>query len=205
MFEDVKAIYRNDPACRNLEFLLYPCLHAIAAHRYVIHPLHRLGVPFFPRLLSQVMRFLTGMEIHPGATIGKAFFCDHGAGVVVGETVVIGDNCVMFHGVTLGGTGKHTRKRHPTVGDHVFLGTHATILGPVRLGDRCKIGAESVIINRDVPEDCTVVGAPAYIVKQGGRPVRAALPVSLYHLEARSALGGDDEEGGLPAPRDAAE
>jgi serine O-acetyltransferase len=205
MFDDVKAILRNDPACRGLEFLLYPCLHAIVAHRYVIHPLYGLGVPFFPRLLSQAMRFLTGMEIHPGAKVGRAFFCDHGSGVVIGETVVIGENCVMFHGVTLGGTGKHTGKRHPTVGDDVFIGTHATILGPVHLGDRCRVGAESVIINRDVPEDSTVVGAPAHIVKERGRPVRKDLPVSLYHLEGRAASDPDDKGASQPASRGAVE
>jgi len=187
MFEDVKAIYRNDPACKNIEFLLYPCLHAIVAHRYVIHPLYRLGVPFIPRLLSQIMRFSTGMEIHPGATIGKGFFCDHGSGVVIGETVEIGNNCVMFHGVTLGGTGKHEGKRHPTVGNDVFLGTHATILGPVVIGDGARLGAESVVINRDVPANCVVVGAPAVIVKRDGKKVHEPLPVSQYHIDDRTA------------------
>lgn len=186
MFEDVKAIHRNDPACKNIEFLLYPCLHAIVAHRYVIHPLYRLGVPFFPRMLSQIMRFSTGMEIHPGASIDKGFFCDHGSGVVIGETVEIGKNCVMFHGVTLGGTGKHVGKRHPTVGNDVFLGTHATILGPVVIGDGARVGAEAVVINRDVPENCVVVGAPAVIVKRDGKKVHEPLPVSRYHIEDRT-------------------
>jgi serine O-acetyltransferase len=194
MFEDVKAILRNDPACRNIEFLLYPCLHAIVVHRYLTHPLYRLGVPFFPRLISQIMRFATGMEIHPGAKIGRGFFCDHGSGVVIGETVEIGENCVMFHGVTLGGTGKHVGKRHPTVGNDVFLGTHATILGPVVIGDGVKVGAEAVIINRDVPAGCSVVGAPAYIVKRGTRHVHEPLPVSQYHIEDR-----EDERGGGPS------
>ena len=185
MFEDVKAIYRNDPACKNIEFLLYPCLHAIVAHRYVIHPLYRLGVLFIPRLLSQIMRFCTGMEIHPGARIGKGFFCDHGSGVVIGETVEIGDNCVMFHGVTLGGTGKHVGKRHPSVGNNVFLGTHATILGPVVIGNGARVGAESVVINRDVPENSVVVGAPAVIVKRDGKKVHEPLPVSQYHIDEK--------------------
>ena len=185
MFEDIKAIKRNDPACKNVEFLLYPCLHAIVVHRYLAHPLYRLGVPFVPRLISQVMRILTGMEIHPGARIGRGFFCDHGMGVVIGETAEIGENCVLFHGVTLGGTGKHTGKRHPTLGDDVFIGTHATILGPVTIGDGAKVGAESVIINRDVPAGCTVVGAPAVIVKKDGKSVHLPLPVSAYHLEDR--------------------
>jgi serine O-acetyltransferase len=193
MFEDIKAIRRNDPACKNIEFLLYPCLHAIVAHRYLIHPLYRLGLPFFPRLLSQIMRFSTGMEIHPGATIGKGFFCDHGTGVVIGETVEIGENCVMFHGVTLGGTGKHVGKRHPTVGKNVFLGTHATILGPVVIGDNAKVGAEAVIINRDVPANCSVVGAPAYIVKVGDEHVHQPLPVSQYHLDDKEEAKRDRE------------
>jgi serine O-acetyltransferase len=206
MFEDIKAIRRNDPACRNIEFLLYPCLHAITVHRYVTHPLYRLGVPFFPRLISQVMRFVTGMEIHPGAVIGRGFFCDHGSGVVIGETVEIGRNCVMFHGVTLGGTGKQSGKRHPTVGDSVFLGTHATILGPVTIGHRARVGAESVIINRDVPDDATVVGAPAVIVKLAGKKVNLPLPVSAYHAAGHeaseeAASAGPDEDSVVSFPR----
>ena len=181
MFDDVKAIFKNDPACKNIEFLLYPCLHAIVPHRYMIHPLYKMGIPFFPRLLSQFSRFFTGIEIHPGATIGRGFFIDHGACVVIGETAEIGRDCVLFHGVTLGGTGKHIGKRHPTLGDGVLVGTHATILGPVSIGARSMIGAESVIINRDVPPDCTVVGAPAFIVKKDGKKVKLPLPVSAYH------------------------
>jgi serine O-acetyltransferase len=190
MFEDIKAIYRNDPACRNAEWLLYPSLHAIVVHRYLAHPLYRFGVPFLPRFVSQVMRHFTGMEIHPGAKIGRGFFCDHGMCVVIGETAEIGKDCVLFHGVTLGGTGKHTGKRHPTVGDRVFLGTHATVLGPVTIGDDAKVGAESVIINRDVPAGCTVVGAPAVIVKRGGIHVKEPLPVSAYHEEDRAKVAG---------------
>jgi serine O-acetyltransferase len=183
MFEDIRAIKRNDPACRAGEWILYPCLHAVAVHRAISHPLYRLGIPFFPRLVSQVMRFFTGIEIHPGARIGPGFFCDHGAGVVIGETVRIGKDCVLFHGVTLGGTGKHRGKRHPTLGDGVFVGTHATILGPVVIGDGAQVGAESVVINRDVPAGCTVVGAPAFIVKRDGKKVHEPLPVSLYHMD----------------------
>lgn len=181
MIGDIKAIFRNDPACKNIEFMLYPSLHAILVHRYLTHPLFQIGIPFLPRLLSQIMRFFTAMEIHPGARIGRNFFCDHGFGVVIGETAEIGENCVMFHGVTLGGTGKHRGKRHPTVGDNVFIGAHATILGPVRIGNGSRIGAEAVVINRDVPSGCTVVGAPAMIVKKAGQTVRMALPVSSYH------------------------
>lgn len=177
MIGDIKAIYRNDPACKNIEFLLYPCLHAILMHRYIIHPLFTLKIPFVPRLLSQVMRFFTGMEIHPGARIGHSFFCDHALGVVIGETAVIGNNCVMFHGVTLGGTGKHHCKRHPTIGNNVFIGAQATILGPVTVGDNCRIGAETVVINRNVPPNCTIVGAPAVIVRMNGKTVRQSLPL----------------------------
>lgn len=180
LMKDIQAIYRNDPACKNLEFLLYPSLHVIAVHRYVIHPLHCLGIPFLPRLFSQLMRVLTGIEIHPGAKIGPGFFCDHGCGVVIGETVEIGENCTLFHGVTLGGTGKEKKKRHPTIGDHVYIGHGATILGPVTVGSKSKIGAQTVIVNRDVPENCTVVGFPAQIVRLDGKKVNLDLPVATY-------------------------
>ncbi len=180
LFEDIKAIYRNDPACKNVEFLLYPSLHVITAHRYFIHPLYRLGILFLPRLFSQLMRFITGIEIHPGAKIGPGFFCDHGCGVVIGETVEIGRNCTLFHGVTLGGTGKEKRKRHPTIGDDVYIGHGATIIGPVAIGSRSKIGAQTVIVNRDVPEDCTVIGSPPKIIKIKGRRTDLPLPVSTY-------------------------
>lgn len=180
LLEDIRAIYKHDPACRNLEFLLYPSLHVITVHRYVIHPLYLIGIPFLPRLFSQFMRFFTGIEIHPGAKIGPGFFCDHGSGVVIGETVEIGANCTLFHGVTLGGTGKEQRKRHPTIGDNVFIGHGATILGPVTIGSNSKIGAQTVIVNRDVPEDCTVIYSPPKIVKMGGKSVNLPLPVAQY-------------------------
>ena len=112
IIEDIKAIYRNDPAAKNIEFLLYPGFHAIFFHRFW-HFMYRIKIPFLPRLFSQITKFFTGVEIHPGATIGKGFFIDHGSGVVIGETAEIGDNCVLFHNVTLGGTGKHVGKRHP--------------------------------------------------------------------------------------------
>jgi serine O-acetyltransferase len=131
-----------------------------------------------PRSLSALGRFLTGVEIHPGAEIGRRFFIDHGTGVVIGETAKVGDDCVMFHNVTLGGTGKHTGKRHPTIGDEVFIGTGATLLGPITVGSRAKIGANCFIHMRDVPADCTVVGVPARIVKQNGQRVERDLPVT---------------------------
>jgi len=167
---DVKAIYRNDPAVRNIEFLLYPGWHAILMHRF-IHVMYNLHIPFFPRLFSQLSRFLTGVEIHPGATIGAGFFIDHGAGVVIGETAEIGDNCVLFHNVTLGGTGKHKGKRHPTLGNNVSVGTGATILGPVVIGNNVNIGANTFVYMVDIPDDCTVVGTPALIVRKDGEKV----------------------------------
>jgi serine O-acetyltransferase len=168
MFEDVRAIYKNDPAARGLEPILYPGLHAIAVHRYLSHRLYNLRLFFLARFASQVMRFFTGIEIHPGAKIGKGLFIDHGMGIVIGETVEMGAHCVLFHHVTLGGTGKHTGKRHPTVGNNVSIGTAATLLGPITIGDNVNIGAETVIIMHDVPSNCTVVGAPGKIVKQNG-------------------------------------
>ena len=181
---DIRAIRRNDPAARGLEFLLYPSFHAMLSHRLICHPLYNLGLRFLARLISQWSRWLTGMEIHPGAQIAPGFFCDHGMAVVIGETAVIGQNCVLFHGVTLGGTGKHHDKRHPLIGDNVFIGTHATLLGPITVGDNARIGAETVIINRDVPANCTVVGAPGKIVKVNGKKVKPRnLPISRYRLE----------------------
>ena len=175
MFDDIRAILRNDPAARGLEPLLYPGLHAIVAHRYLSHPLYRVRLRFLARLLSQVMRFLTGVEIHPGARIGKGLFIDHGMGVVIGETAILGENCVLYHNVTLGGTGKHRGKRHPTVGDNAVIGTGATLLGPIIIGDNARIGAETFIINHDVPGNATVVGAPGRIVRLDGRKISRKL------------------------------
>ncbi len=180
MFEDIKAIYKNDPAAKGIEFLLYPCLHAIVVHRYISHPLYKLRIPFIPRLISQTMRFLTGIEIHPGAKIGKGLFIDHAMGTVIGETSEIGKNCVMFHNVSLGGTGHQKGKRHPTIGNNVIIGTGATLLGPIKVGNNVKIGAEAFVINRDVPSNCTVVGAPGRIVKLNGRKVNIKLKKSKY-------------------------
>ena len=175
MINDIKAIYRNDPAIKGIEFILYPCLHALLLHRYLAHPLYKLRIPFFPRLVSQISRFFTGIEIHPGATIGKGFFIDHGAGTVIGETAEIGQNCVLFHNVTLGGTGKHKGKRHPTLGDNVLIGTATTILGPVTVGNNVNIGANTVIINRNVPANCTVIGTPGRIIKLNGKMVNITI------------------------------
>ncbi len=177
IIEDIKAIYRNDPAVRNIEFLLYPGLHTIIMHRFT-HFLWRLKIPFFPRLLSQILRFWTGIEIHPGAKIGRGFFIDHGMGVVIGETTEIGDNCVLFHNVTLGGTGKHKGKRHPTLGNNVMVGTGAILLGPIKVGNNVKIGANTFILMQDVPDNTTVAGTPGRIVKINGQSVSIKLSPS---------------------------
>jgi serine O-acetyltransferase len=176
--EDLNAVQRNDPAATSrVETLLcHSPLHAILLYR-IAHALHtRLRIPLLPRLISTFGRFLTGVEIHPGAKIGRRFFIDHGTGVVIGETSEIGDDCVMFHNVTLGGTGKHRGKRHPTVRDNVFIGTSATLLGPITVASNAKIGANSFIRMHDVPANCTAAGAPARIVKRNGGPVDEPLP-----------------------------
>ncbi len=170
---DLRAPLERDPAARNwLEVvLLYPGFQALEAHR-LIHALHRAGVPFFPRFLANLVRFFTGIEIHPGATIGKGVFIDHGMGVVFGETVEIGDGCTIYQGVTLGGTSLSHGKRHPTLGRNVTIGVNAAVLGAIVLGDNAKVGGGSVVV-KDVPANATVVGVPARVVAQDGKPVRA--------------------------------
>ncbi|MBU1320629.1 MAG: serine O-acetyltransferase [candidate division Zixibacteria bacterium] len=175
LLEDIRAIYRNDPAARNVEVFCYAGLHAIWCHRFT-HLLWKLGIPLLPRMISQLNRFFTGIEIHPGATIGHGLFIDHGMGIVIGETTEIGDNCVLFHAVTLGGTGKHKAKRHPTIGNNVLIGTGATILGPVTVGNNVDIGANTFIVMHDVPDNCTVVGSPGKIVKLNDQRVDIKLP-----------------------------
>ena len=170
IYRDIKAINRNDPAARNIEFLIYPGFVAIFNHRF-IHVMWNLRIPFLPRLLSEVNRFLTGIEIHPGATIGPGLFIDHGAGIVIGETAEIGKDCVLFHNVTLGGTGKHKGKRHPTLGDNVFIGTGAILLGPIRVGSNVRVGANTFLYMVDIPDNCTVVGTPGMIVRKDDQPV----------------------------------
>lgn len=171
MFEDIKVISKNDPAAKGLQFLLYPGLHAIVIHRYISHPLYKINLMFLARLISQISRFITGIEIHPGAKIGRGFFIDHGSAIVIGETAELGKNCIIYHNVTIGGTGKHKGKRHPTIGDNVLIGTGATLLGPINVGNNAKIGAETVVIMHDIPPDSTVVGAPGRIVKLNGSKV----------------------------------
>ncbi|NLZ38548.1 MAG: serine O-acetyltransferase [Firmicutes bacterium] len=176
--KDVKAIFERDPAAKSiLEVLLcYPGLHALWFHR-LAHRLHRWGLVLLPRLISQLSRFLTGIEIHPGAKIGEGFFIDHGMGVVIGETTEIGDNVTIYQGVTLGGTGKEKGKRHPTIGNNVVIGTGAKILGPIKIGDNVKIGAGSVVL-RDVPSNTTVVGVPGRVVVYEGERVPS---IDLHH------------------------
>lgn len=168
LIADYKIIFERDPAARNwLEVLLcYPGLQALVLHRFS-HWLYNLGLPVIPRLLSHIGRFLTGIEIHPGATIGKGVFIDHGMGVVIGETAIIGNYCLIYQGVTLGGTGKQSGKRHPTLGENVVVGTGAKVLGNILIGNNVRIGAGSVVL-KDVPSDCTVVGIPGRIVYRSG-------------------------------------
>ncbi|MBU7585735.1 MAG: serine O-acetyltransferase [Nostoc sp. TH1S01] len=165
---DFRIIFERDPAARNwLEVLVcYPGLQALLFHR-LAHWLHHFGLPFVPRFISHLSRFLTGIEIHPGATIGQGVFIDHGMGVVIGETAIIGDYALIYQGVTLGGTGKQSGKRHPTVGENVVVGAGAKVLGNIHIGNNVRIGAGSVVL-RDVPSDCTVVGIPGRIVYRSG-------------------------------------
>lgn len=158
------SIMERDPAARNpFEILLcYPGVHAILWHR-AAHFFYQRNLKLFARLISQLSRFLTGIEIHPGAVIGRRLLIDHGSGVVIGETSVIGDDCTIYQGVTLGGTGKHTGKRHPTLGNHVMVSAGARVLGPIIIGDYSKIGSGAVVL-KDVPSNCTAVGVPAKIV-----------------------------------------
>ncbi len=169
--EQVETIFREDPAAKSvLEVILcYPGFHAILLHR-LAHKLYTMKVPLVPRIISQFSRTLTGIEIHPGAKIGRRFFIDHGMGVVVGETAEIGDDVLLYQGVTLGGTGKERGKRHPTVGNHVVVGTGAKVLGNIRIGDCVKIGAGSVVVH-PVPDHSTVVGIPGRVVRIAGEPV----------------------------------
>ncbi len=163
--EQIETIFREDPAAKSVvEILLcYPGLHAIVLHR-IAHPLYQAGVPLVPRLISQMARWLTGIEIHPGAKIGRRFFIDHGMGVVIGETAEIGDDVLVYQGVTLGGTGKESGKRHPTLGNNVVVGTGAKVLGNIKIGNHARIGAGSVVIHA-VPDNSTVVGIPGKVVR----------------------------------------
>ena len=163
--KDIEYIMENDPAARTkLEvFLLYPSIHARLAHM-ISHFLYKKNLLFLARLISQIARFLTGIEIHPGATLGAGILIDHGMGVVIGETAELGDRITIYHGTTLGGTGKEKGKRHPTVGDNVVIGAGSKVLGNIKIGSNSKKGANSVVLD-DVPEGATVVGIPGKVVK----------------------------------------
>ncbi len=166
--DTIQTVKSRDPAARSKAeiLLLYSGVHAIFAHR-IAHRFYEKEWYFPARAISQFSRFLTGIEIHPGATIGKGLFIDHGMGVVIGETTEIGDNCTIYQGVTLGGTGKDVGKRHPTIGDNVMIGAGAKVLGPVKIGSNSKIASNAVVIH-EVPEDSTAVGIPAKVVRRGG-------------------------------------
>ena len=178
--EIVETVRERDPAARSTAevLLLYSGVHAILLHR-VAHKLHQNEHFFAARAVSQLGRKLTGIEIHPGATIGKGFFIDHGMGVVIGETAEIGDNCTIYQGVTLGGTGKDVGKRHPTLRDNVMVGAGAKVLGPVEIGSNTKIAANAVVL-RAVPENSTAVGIPAKVVKKDG--VRVQVDLDQVHI-----------------------
>jgi len=188
MFDDIKVIFEKDPAAKNIfEVLLYQGLWAIFFHR-VAHFLYGIGIPFFPRLISQISRLLTLIEIHPGAKIGNRFFIDHGNGVVIGETAVIGNDVLIYQGVTLGGTGKEKGKRHPTIGSNVVIGAEAIVLGNITIGDNSRIGAGAVV-TKDVPPNSTAVGNPARIVVFDGKKLEtlahADLPDMVEDMEKR--------------------
>ena len=185
MFEELKdnirAYQARDPAARSaLEvLLLYPGLKAVRSHRKA-HWCYTHGLLFLARLISQVSRRRTGIEIHPGATIGKRLVIDHGMGLVIGETAEIGDDCLIYHGVTLGGTGKDVGKRHPTIGNNVLIGTGAKVLGPITIGSGSRVAANSVVL-KDIPENSTAVGIPARVVRLAGRKIDYVKEVDHVH------------------------
>lgn len=188
--KEIGAIFERDPAASSfLEVLLtYSGLHALIFHR-IAKALFKMRIPFLPRWISQVGRFFTGIEIHPGARIGNSLFIDHGMGVVIGETTIIGDNVTMYQGATLGGTGKEKGKRHPTIGDNVVIGAGAKVLGNIMIGDNSYIGSNAVVI-KDVPANSTVVGVPGRITKQDGKKI----DISLDHIHVLDPLLQDIEE-----------
>jgi serine O-acetyltransferase len=186
---DIRVVFERDPAAKSvLEVIFcYPGLHVIWFHR-LAHRLYKRGWILLPRLISNLARLITGIEIHPGATIGEGLFIDHGMGVVIGETAEIGDNVTLYQGVTLGGTGKEKGKRHPTIGNNVVIATGAKVLGSFKVGDNSKIGAGSVVLAA-VPPNSTVVGIPGKVVMKDG-----------YKVSADHGLGVDLEHGALPDP-----
>lgn len=189
-YKEIQAARALDPAAKSfLEvLLLYQGLHAIISHR-TAHFFYKLKLFFLARLISQISRHFTGIEIHPGAQIGKGFFIDHGMGVVIGETTIIGDNVLLYQGVTLGGTGLEKAKRHPTIGNNVVIGTGAKVLGNITIGDNSYIGANAVVI-KDVPPNSTVVGVPGRITKQDGKKI----DISLDHIHILDPIMQNIEE-----------
>lgn len=185
LWDDLAIIFERDPAASHwLEVLCcYPGLHALVAHR-LAHWLHRRRVPFFPRFIAHLSRFFTGIDIHPGAQVGRGVFIDHGMGVVIGETAIVGDYCLIYQGVTLGGTGKDIGKRHPTLGSHVVVGSGAKVLGNIAIGAYARIGAGAVVLH-PVPAHCTAVGIPSRIV---GRCNTATAPLDHDQLPDAEAL-----------------
>ena len=182
--EDIATVQKHDPAAQTalVIFLSYPGLHAKWAHTPE-HWLWNHGAHGLARVMSQITRFMTGVEIHPAAKLGRRFFIDHAMGVVIGETTVVGDDCVLYQGVTLGGTGNECGKRHPTLGNNVTVGTGAKVLGNIAIGDNVKIGGNSVVV-KDVPDNCTVVGIPGRIVKRNGCRVMNAAEDARCHRES---------------------
>lgn len=182
MWEDAKSIAQRDPAAKNVfeVIMLYSGFHAVCFHR-LAHWLYKKEMFFIARLISQFSRFMTGVEIHPGAKIGKGLFIDHGMGVVIGETAEIGDNCTIYHNVTLGGTGKDVGKRHPTIGNNVLISSGAKILGPFTVGDNSRIGANAVVLN-EVEPNTTVVGVPGRAVKRGNKKVRPSIELDQINI-----------------------
>lgn len=166
LYEDAKNIKEKDPACRNVleAIILYPGFHAIFFHR-IAHFFYTKKFYFIARLISQIARHFTGIEIHPGAKIGKRLLIDHGMGVVIGETATIGNDCTIYHNSTLGGTGKDKYKRHPDIGNNVMVGSGAKVLGPIKIGNNVKIGANAVVLH-NIPDNVTVVGVPERIVRK---------------------------------------
>ena len=189
-YGDIRAAQERDPAAKSFIeiLLLYQGLHALVSHR-VAHFLYGIRFYFFARFISQVTRFTTGIEIHPGAKIGKRFFIDHGMGVVIGETAVVGDNVLIYQGVTLGGTGLVKGKRHPTIGNNVVIGGGAKVLGNITVGDNSYIGSNAVVI-KDVPANSTVVGVPGRVTKQDGKK----LDISLDHAHVLDPIMQSIEE-----------
>lgn len=209
LWEDAKNIRDKDPAARNVAevVILYPGFHVLVTHK-LAHFLYRHQWFFCARLVSQLARHLTGIEIHPGCTVGRKLFIDHGMGIVFGETAVIGDNCTIYHGVTLGGTGKDVGKRHPTLGDNVLIGAGSKVLGPVYIGNNVRIGAGSVVL-ANIPANTTAVGVPAEVVRTSNCKVCPAddldqqdLPdltqQRIAHLEARLSRMAAEIQGEFP-------